>query len=155
MSLGLAEFGIAVAAHLGTDAAKAGVKKVFSALSSSHPELNERAKAAQVASNTLEVERIFQEAVGVIIAEADSGQISVESSAIAALRGIKFDHQHGTVQIGKSTLKATVLITGGGVGATGQTTISGNTTLASQGTSIRVGDGASIVMTGGAFIKQT
>jgi hypothetical protein len=52
-------------------------------------------------------------------------------------------------------IDAPVLVTGGGANATGKTVVEGNTALISAGTSIRVGSGASITLTGDATITQT
>lgn len=141
-------FAIAFAAH----ASFAAIETAFKYVARKRPDLVAAASAAQ---NTEQIERIFKEAVGVIIAEAATGRIIVDGAAISALRGVKFDHQHGQVTIGNTQVSAQVLITGGSAGATGKTHIGGNTSLRSQGTSIEVGQGASIVMTGGASIRQT
>jgi hypothetical protein len=109
----------------------------------------------QSATTPKEIEKVFQEAVGVIIAEANDGKIEIDGATMSALRGIKFDHQHGTVTIGDAVIAAETLITGGSAGATGTTDIKGNTRLASKGTAIEVGKGAAIKITGGAKIKQT
>ena len=151
---GLTEFGIAIAAHLVTDAGKAAARSAFEYLRSTRPDLESRAKNAQVSGNFAEIEKIFQEGVGVIVAAAASGKISVDQATLTALRGVKFDHQHGIIEINNTKIRAQVLITGGSDNATGQTHIGGNTVMASQGTSINVGHGASIVMTGGAKIIQ-
>lgn len=89
-----------------------------------------------------------------IIAEANSGSIKVDGAVLTALRGIKFDHQRGTVQIGDAVISATVLVTGGTTGASGQTTIGPNTKLKTPGTGVEVGEGCGIHMVGGASIKQ-
>lgn len=97
-------------------------------------------------------DRVFREAVGVIDAAAGDGSISVDGAFLSALRGIRFDHQHGTVTILGSTLSAPILQTGGS--DAGVTTISA-ATLKSQGTAMQVGKGASIVITGNASIRQS
>ena len=89
-----------------------------------------------------------------IDAAAGSGAIDIDSTFLSALRGIRFDHQHGMVTILGSTVSAPILQTGGTAGSSGVTHIAGSV-LKSQGTEIRVGQGASIRMTGGASIRQT
>ncbi len=135
-------------ANFSTDA----VKKFFLTVFSEKPELEEKLKSTETISD---IEQIFREAVGVIDACAKEGDINVDGGLLEALRGIKFDHAHGTVNIAGATLKAQVLVTGGGAGATGQTVIGENTEMKSQGTSIQLGEGCSIVMTGDASIKQS
>jgi hypothetical protein len=147
----LEHFATAFAAHAAFD----GVKAALRLVANRHPELEKAAEEAAASKDALKIEQAFESAVGVIIAEAKAGTISVDGATLTALRGIKFDHQHGTVTIGNATVSAAVLVTGGSADATGETTIGGNTTLASQGTKIEVGSGASIKMTGGASIKQT
>jgi hypothetical protein len=104
------------------------------------------------AKTNQDIEKIFKDAVGVIDAQAGSGDIAVNQNVLTAIRGIRFDHQNGTVTISGSTIKAPVLQTGGS--GNGQTTITG-TNLKSAGTEIQLGAGASIVMTGNAKITQT
>jgi hypothetical protein len=147
----LEHFATAFAAH----AAFAGLEAAFRHVAKKRPDLEKAAQLAAASKNPQEIERVFEAAVGVIIAEAQAGAIKVDGATLTALRGIKFDHQHGTVTIGNATISAAVLVTGGSQSATGQTTIGGNTTLASKGTRIDLGTGASITMTGGASIKQT
>lgn len=113
------------------------------------------AQTIQQARTSKDIELVFKEAVGVIDASAGTGSINIDRALLEAIRGIRFDHEHGVVHISGSTIKAPVLVTGGGVTATGQTTIGGNTMLKSGGTSISVGSGCSIVITGGAKIIQS
>ncbi len=137
-----------ILANFSTDA----VKHLFGTVFSIQPELEDKLKAVKT---SVDIETIFHEAVGVIDAHADHGSINIDGGLLEALRGIRFDHAHGIVNIAGATLKSQVLVTGGSADSTGQTTIGGNTQLNSQGTSIQVGEGCSIVMTGGASIKQT
>ena len=106
-------------------------------------------------SNSKDVELVFKEAIGVIDANADKGNITVDGGLLEALRGIRFDHAHGTVNISNTEVKSEVLVTGGSASSTGTTTIKDNTILKTKGTSISVGNGCSITMTGGATITQT
>ena len=131
------------------------LRKAFSAVAKARPDLSERAQKAEAANDTTEIERVFQEAIGVIDAGAADGSIEIDGALLTALRGIRFDHQHGQVSIEGSKVIAPVLVTGGQAGATGTTNIGGNTSLKSQGTEIKVGSGAAIKITGGAQIKQT
>jgi hypothetical protein len=116
------------------------------------PELESKLKAAQ---SSQQLQEVLSEATGVIEANAAEGDIKVDGGLLDAMRRIQFDHQHGTVTIGNSTILSAVVITGGIAGSTGTTVIGGNTHLKSAGTSIQVGKGASIKMNGGASIKQT
>ena len=142
---------ISLAAGLTMESAKA----VFSLVRNKRPDLVARAEAAQHAQNTRDIEQVFREAVGVIDAAAGSGEIQIDQATLVALKGIRFDHKDGQVGISGTSLRAPILVTGGGSGASGQTVVGGDTSLKSQGTEISVGKGASITMTGGARIKQT
>lgn len=135
-------------ANFSTDTVKGLFEKVFEI----KPELEEKLKEAK---NSKDVELVFKEAIGVIDANADKGNITVDGGLLEALRGIRFDHAHGTVNISNTEVKSEVLVTGGSASSTGTTTIKDNTILKTKGTSISVGNGCSITMTGGATITQT
>ncbi|MGV1017822.1 MAG: hypothetical protein ACOYBW_10660 [Fluviibacter phosphoraccumulans] len=137
-----------VLANFSTDA----IKAFFSKAIGLKPALEQ---AILEAKTSADIESIFKEALGVIDASAGSGAIEVDGALIEAIRGIRFDHEHGLVHISGSTVQAPVLVTGGGVAATGKTTIGANTVLKSKGTSIDVGNGCSIVMSGNAKITQS
>jgi hypothetical protein len=127
------------------------VEKFFRTAFKLKPDLENRLRSVQT---TKDIEHIFREAVGVIDAHAGVGSIEVDSTLLEAIRGIRFNHANGLVTISGSTISAPVLVTGGGVGAKGQTNISG-TELTSKGTSIKVGKNASIKITGNAKIIQS
>jgi hypothetical protein len=137
-----------ILANFSTDA----VKHLFTSAIAVKPELETKIKAVKTSAD---VEAIFKEAVGVIDAYADQGNITIDGGLLEALRGIRFDHAHGTVKIAGTTIKSEVLVTGGSAGSSGQTVIGGNTSMKSKGTSIELGEGCSITMTGGASITQT
>jgi len=146
-------FVTSVAAGMLANFATDSIKALFRTAVDLQPSL---AQNMQAVASTQDIEQIFREAVGVIDAQAGTGAISVDGTLLTALRGIRFDHAHGTVRIGDATVKAPVLVTGGQAGATGTTTVEGNTRLKSQGTQIDVGGkGAQIKITGNAQIKQT
>ena len=122
-------------ANFSTDTVKGLFEKVFEI----KPELEEKLKEAKNSKD----------------ANADKGNITVDGGLLEALRGIRFDHAHGTVNISNTEVKSEVLVTGGSASSTGTTTIKDNTILKTKGTSISVGNGCSITMTGGATITQT
>ncbi|CCG42201.1 hypothetical protein [Magnetospirillum molischianum] len=151
----LEHFLIAMAAHATVDISKEALKFAFDYVAARRPDLAKAAAQAEASGNLQDIEKVFRDAVGVIVAEASNGSIKIDAGVLEALNGIKFDHQHGEVQIAGARISSKLLVTGGGAGASGKTVIGGNTSLRSQGTSIEVGAGCSIVMTGGATIKQT
>jgi len=140
-----------VAAGYFVNFSQAVVRRFFELAIARRPALRE--EISRVLTNE-DIERIFREAVGVIDAAAGRGSLDVDSSFLSAVRGIRFDHQHGQVSIQGSTINAPVLKTGGSGSSTGKTIMS-DAVLTSKGTSIHIGKGASIVMTGGASITQT
>ena len=75
-----------------------------------HRDLEKAAKQAAASGNPQKIERVFETAIGIIIAEAQSGQIKLDKTVLVALRGIKFDHQHGTVTIAGKTISAEALV---------------------------------------------
>jgi len=137
-----------ILANFSTDTIKHLFKQVFEL----KPDLEEELKNAK---SSVDLEAIFREVVGVIDANASNGHIAVDGALLEALRGIRFDHAHGTVTISGTQIKSDILQTGGSASSTGQTIIKDNTTMKSKGTSISIGKGASITMTGGATITQT
>jgi len=100
-----------------------------------------------------DVENIFNEAIGVLDANAGTGTIDIDQAMINAIRMAKFNHADGTITIDDSTIYAPRLVTGGDHGATGTTTIKG-TNLKSRGTEIKMGKNASIKIRRNAHIDQ-
>lgn len=112
-------------------------------------------KQLRNAATSQQLQQVLNDATGVIEANAAAGTIDVDGALLQAIKHIRFDHQHGTVTIGNSTVVSAIVVTGGSAGATGQTLIGGNTELRSAGTSIKIEQGATIKMTGSASIRQT
>jgi hypothetical protein len=131
---------------------QSAVNELFDAAFKLDPQLEPKLQAA---GTSKQLQEVLSGVSGVLEANANTGSIAVDGALLEAIRRIHFDHQHGTVTIGNSTVSSAVVVTGGSTGATGQTIIGGNTFLKSQGTSIEVGRGASIKISGGANIKQT
>jgi len=96
---------------------------------------------------------VFKEAVGVIEAAAGSGAISIDRGTLVALRGVKFDHQHGRIAINRSVVAGAVLVTGGGPGATGKTAVSG-TIMRAAGSTLTIAEGAVMTISGDAKLTQ-
>ena len=149
MDANVLNFLISFAAGVGANVTTATASAVFQKVFGSRPDLEKR--LAQP-SSPADLESALAEIGGVLEALAGSGSIAIDGALISALRSARFDHQDGRIHIGNATVSAPVLQTGGtGVG---QTVIGGNTELRSAGTSIKVGQGAGIVISGNAGIKQ-
>jgi hypothetical protein len=138
--------GVGVGANITTATASGIFRKVFG----QRPDLEKR--LAQPSSPS-DLEGALSELSGVLQALAGSGAITIDGAFVTALRSAHFDHQNGRIHIGNAVISAPYLQTGGT--GTGQTVVSGNTELKTQGTSIKVGQGASITITGNAGIKQS
>jgi hypothetical protein len=134
------------------DLTKEGAVRAYNALKTSRPDLIEKVEQAAKSGDD---DALRAAIVGALEVAAATGQVEIQGAFLSAAKQATFDHQQGTISIGGTSIHAPSLVTGGGVGATGETVISGGTVLSSAGTSINVGHGASIRMTGGASIKQT
>lgn len=142
----LINFGAGVGANLSSATITTAAQKIFGA----RPDIERRLSQS---SSPADFQAALGELAGVLEAFARTGAISINDAFISALRSAHFDHQSGTVTIGNTRVSAPVLQTGGS--GSGQTVIGGNTELRSAGTSIQIGHGASIVITGNAGIRQT
>ena len=140
-----------IAAHAAYDVSKSSLLSAVKYVANKRPDLE---LAADTATSREQLQQTLDDAVGFLVAEADRGSIVIDGTLLSALRGIQFDHQHGLVTIGNSTLSAAVLITGGSPGASGETHILGNTVMQSRGTRMSIGPTASARITGGASIRQ-
>ena len=124
----------------------------YKLIKESRPDLVE---AAEIAAAKGDDGGLRQALAGAIEVAAADGHVQIEGAHIAAVKSASFDHQTGTIVIGVTKIHAPVLVTGGGTNATGETRIGGGTVLSSAATSINMGAGASIRMTGNASIKQS
>lgn len=149
MDANVLNFLIGLASGVSANALTAGTTAAFQRVLGQRPDLERRLRAP---ASPVDFQSALGELSGALEALAGTGAISIDSAIITALRSARFDHQHGTVHIGNTTISAPVLETGGT--GSGQTTIGGNTELRSAGTSIQIGHGASIVISGNAGIKQ-
>ena len=143
-------FFISLAAGVGTNLTSVAASHLLKRVIDSRPDLEQ---GLIHPASPAEFERALGDAAGVLEALAGSGSISVDGSLVTALRSARFDHQNGKIRIGNSLILAPMLETGGR--GSGSTEIAGNTELRSSGTSIQVGPGASIEITGNARIEQT
>lgn len=137
-----------VLANIATDE----LKRVGRWLEVKHPSIVSKIMQA---TQPEDKEAVFQEIKNTIEAAAGTGSIEINNALLEAIRAVAFDHNSGAICIADSTVRAEKLETGGGTTATGRTTIGENTTLQSQGTSIKTGTNSSITITGNAKINQT
>jgi len=145
---------LSIAAGATIEVSKKALAVVAHYVEENHPDIAARFAEALSKGDGGAAQLAAADAVGVIVAEAGTGAIQMDKATLEALKAIRFDHQHGRVKLGNTTLSADELVTGGSAGATGQTDIGGDTTLSSQGTKIKVGKGAGIKIVGNASIKQ-
>lgn len=134
------------------DLTKEGALRAYDALRTSRPDLIDKVEQAAQSGDDAALREAI---VGAIEVAAATGHVEIQGALLSAIKQATFDHQQGTIFIGGTNIHAPTLVTGGGAGATGETVISGGTVLSSAGTSVNIGHGASIRMTGGASMKQT
>lgn len=128
------------------------IKKTFEKIFLKKPELAQKLKEAKTIND---IEEVFEEAIEVIDLYANTGEISIDGGLIEAIRGVRFNHDNGFVSIKNTTIQSNVLVTGGNSNSTGKTVISNQTEMKSKGTSISIGKGCSIIISGNAQIKQS
>jgi hypothetical protein len=109
----LDHFAIAFFSRATYDISKTTLTSLFQDVAKQRPDLERAGKNAMVSGNVREAERVFEEAVGVIVARAATGSINIDEATLTALKGIRFDHEQGRIDIGNSTVAADVLVTGG------------------------------------------
>jgi len=141
---------ISFGSGLGANLTATGLTSAFQHVFSRRPDLEQR---LQHPTSSEDFARATQETTGILEALAGSGVITIDHAVISALRAAQFDHQNGFIHIGGTSIVAPVVQTGGA--GSGTTLITGGTTLKSQGTSIQIGTGASIQISGNANIKQS
>ncbi|XKK18180.1 hypothetical protein HFP66_15840 [Bacillus sp. A17A.1] len=128
------------------------VRKFFATTFQYKPELEARLLEAKTSRD---IEAVFQEAIDVIDLKANQGEIEIFGGLVQAIKGVRFDHVNGLVHINGTTISSEIIVTGGSVNSTGTTLIQEGSLLKTQGTSISVGNGCSIRITGNAQIRQT
>jgi hypothetical protein len=143
-------FLLSVSSGIVANVSSEGLKSAYLKILAARPDI---AKRMTNPSSVNEVTETLAEIAGELEALANTGQITVDRATIQALRSATFNHQDGLIHIGNSHIQAPTLHTGG-VGK-GKTVIGSNTVLSSAGTSIQIGHGASIVMSGNAGIRQS
>lgn len=141
-----------LAVHGLYDLTKAAAAKAVEAIKTSRPDLIEKVEQAASAGDDAALRDAL---AGALEVAAASGHVQIDNALVTAARQATFDHQRGKVSIAGTTIIAPVLFTGGTTDALGRTILGGGTKLKSQGTSIDIGHGASIQITGNASIKQT
>ncbi|HEY4235207.1 MAG TPA: hypothetical protein VGM76_17380 [Lacipirellulaceae bacterium] len=148
----IVSFATSVAANYFTNFTSKVVISFFRVANSLNSEIAkqiERVKTVEDAAN------VVRSAASTIRAAAGSGKIDIDGAFLTAAEQVEIDHQHGTVKIAKVSIVASRIFTGGTSGATGRTHIGENTNLNSRETSIGVGRGCFIQITGDASIEQT
>lgn len=128
------------------------VRKFFATAFQYNPELESRLIESKTSRD---IEAVFQEAIDVIDLKANQGEIEIFGGLVQAIKGVRFDHVDGLVHINGTTIASDIIVTGGSVNSTGTTLIQEGSQLKTQGTSISVGNGCSIRITGNAQIRQT
>ena len=147
----LSNFMVSVLANVSTQILLPRFKEFFYQIGNRNPALKERMKNA---ATSHDVEEIFKESLGMVDIHAGHGSIVIDDAIVSALRKVRFDHEHGLVNISGTDIQAPEIVTGGTRTTSGQTILGENTALRSAGTAIEIGSGAQIVITGDASIRQ-
>lgn len=143
-------FFISFIAHISADITKEAATAIFKRIQAVRPDLLETLAKPTPPTDILAA---LGELAGVLEVFARNGEISIDGALITALRAAHFDHQNGQIRVGNTTVSAPVVQTGGS--GSGLTILGSNTELHSKGTTIKIGQGASIIVAGNASIKQT
>lgn len=136
--------------NLSADTIKALLVKVLV----DRPEVKEPIDLLETPMSLDKVNDLFSKMKGAIQASAATGKIELSHAYLNAISGIKLDHQKGQILVDGMEIEAPILVTGGSTGAIGSTFITGETTMTSQGTSVKVSGRAKITITGDAQIIQ-
>jgi len=103
--------------------------------------------------NSQDVENVIEKIKVVLEARAGDGGIDIDKTIIQALGGATFDHERGIITIGDSKVTAKVLVIGGSVGSSGETTIGGNTEVGSEKARMKTKGNAQVKIRGNASIR--
>ena len=102
----LERFAVAFADDPGFDSIKTALRLV----AIKHPDLEKAAKNAAISRDAQKIERAFETAIGILIAEGQAGTIKLKAETLKSLRTVRFDHMHGTYSIEGTTFSALTLI---------------------------------------------
>ncbi len=141
----LTQLAIGAGANLSSSAILAAINSIFN----SNPEIETKLSNP---SSKEEFESALSELAGNLELLAGSGEIAIDGVIIEVFKSANFDHQSGLITVGNTVVSAATIQTGGT--GNGKTILGGNTQLKSQGTSIEIGGGASIIINGNASIRQ-
>jgi hypothetical protein len=149
MDANLLNFLISFFAGIGANLSTNAIQNIFQKVFSRRPDIQQRLLRP---ASPEDFTAALGEIPGVLEALAGTGSIIIDGGIIEAFRVAHFDHQSGLISFNNTSVRAPFIQTGGN--GNGQTIIGSNTELRSAGTSIQVGNGASIVISGNAGITQ-
>ena len=92
------------------DATYESVKTALRLVAIKHPDLEKSARSAAISRDAQKIERAFETAIGMLIAQAQAGTIKMNPSTLKTLRTVRFDHMHGTYSVGGGPVSALTLI---------------------------------------------
>jgi len=139
-----------IAEHFFPSISKSLVEKTFEYSITQNPEIKDDLLNIK---NSRDVENVIQKIKVVFEARAGDGSIEIYKTIIHALGGATFDHEKGIINIGNSKVTANVLVIGGSVGSSGQTTIGGNTEVGSKKARLKTKGNAQVKISGNASIR--
>ena len=86
------------------------IKTALRLVAIKHPDLEKSARSAAISRDAQKIERAFETAIGMLIAQAQAGTIKMNGGTLKTLRTVRFDHMHGTYSFGGAPISALTLI---------------------------------------------
>jgi len=134
------------------DATKGGSIAAYKKLKEDHSNIVDALSNDDFVENDTERNKYVENAIKIL---AGCGIINLSGGNISALGNTTFNHETGDITIGGTYVKAQSITTGGENGSNGTTLIKDGAELRTNGTSIRVGSGCEIRISGNAKIIQS
>jgi len=134
------------------DATKGGAEIAYKKLKEEKPNIVEALSDDSVLDNDENRNKYIKSIMEFL---SGYGIIDIDGAEINSLSNTTFNHETGEINISGTIVNAKSIITGGGNGSTGKTTIKENSQFNTNGTSIKVGTGCSIKISGNAQIRQS
>jgi hypothetical protein len=98
------------AAAFATDPTFESIETALRLVAIKHPDLDKAARSAAISGDAQKIERAFETAIGMLIAQAQAGTIKMNGDTLTVLRTVRFDHMHGTYSLGGAPISALTLI---------------------------------------------
>ena len=131
-----------------------GIKAVAKKLAQMRPELEQEARQSIQSNDASRIQSVFEQVKQSLVFAADTGQIEIDGAVLNAVNQASFHHGDGFISFKNGSIEAGRISIGDQKGGSGKTVLGENMVSKSAGTSIQIGSGASIVVSGNASIQQ-